>query len=264
MSYLQIPAPVDHHLYLAIQYLITLLNAEASSARKQAQHWRDLRLKYDPQQPRVPAGRSNGGEWTDGGGGGTGRVSAPLPRRNPLQRSRRADNWWDNGRNRNTAPDQPPRNLPDGLRDSLKPLYPKPPAGRYFAEQARDNITPENLAIAVSAVAAPETVFLAAVIAGTSPARVMFTSMLQRQRVLRAAAAIEEYLGGTPRAFFNKNGDFIIMSGKKKIRFDINNTGKTDGIANEPHFQFENLTPSGNWRSKGEQHRFSFKKEIAE
>lgn len=263
MSYLQIPAPIDHQLYLSIQYLIALLNAETSSARKQAEMWRGMRLKYDPHQPRIPAGRSNGGEWTDGGGG-AGRVSAPLPRRSPLQRGRRADNWWDAGRSRNAKPDQPPRNLPDALRDSLKPIYPKPPAERYFAEQARDNITPENLAIAVSAVAAPKTVFLAAVIAGTSPARVMFTSMLQRQRVLRAAAAIEEYLGSTPRAFFNKNGDFIIMSGKRKIRFDINNTGKTDGIANEPHFQFEDLTPSGNWRSRGEQHRFSFRKDNAE
>lgn len=263
MSYLQIPAPIDHQLYLSIQYLITLLNAEAATARKQADMWRGMRLKYDPHQPRVPAGRSNGGEWTDGGGG-TGRVSAPLPRRSPLHAARRADNWWDNGRNGRPISDQPPRDLPSGLREGLTPIYPKPPAARYFAEQARDNITTENVMLAVSTVAAPEATLLAAVIVGTTPARLMFASMLQKQRILRAATAIEEYLGGRPLATFNKNGDLIIMSGNKKIRFDINNPGKTDGIPNEPHFQFEDLTPSGNWRSRGEQHRFPFRKEKTE
>jgi hypothetical protein len=31
---------------------------------------RDLRHKYDPDQPRVPAGSPQGGQWTSGGGGG--------------------------------------------------------------------------------------------------------------------------------------------------------------------------------------------------
>lgn len=33
---------------------------------------RDLRRKYDPNQPRVPAGNSDGGQWTSGAGGGGG------------------------------------------------------------------------------------------------------------------------------------------------------------------------------------------------
>jgi hypothetical protein len=32
----------------------------------------DLWLRYDPDQPRVPAGSSEGGRWTSGGGGGLG------------------------------------------------------------------------------------------------------------------------------------------------------------------------------------------------
>ena len=167
MSYLQIPAPIDHQLYLSIQYLITLLNAEAATARKQAATWRDLRLKYDPNQPRIPAGRNNGGEWTDGGGSGAGRVSAPLPRRNPLQRGRHADNWWDDGRSRSTAPAQPPRYLPDDLRDSLKPIYPRPTAGQYVAEQARESITVENLAMTVAAATVPEAVVVGRLLTGT-------------------------------------------------------------------------------------------------
>ncbi len=35
-----------------------------------------LLAKYDPNQPRVPAGNSNGGQWTDGGGGEGGSGSS--------------------------------------------------------------------------------------------------------------------------------------------------------------------------------------------
>jgi hypothetical protein len=31
---------------------------------------RDALQKYDPNQPRVPAGNPDGGQWTDGGGTG--------------------------------------------------------------------------------------------------------------------------------------------------------------------------------------------------
>ena len=34
---------------------------------------RRLRHKYSPDQPRVPAGNSDGGQWTDGGGEGAGK-----------------------------------------------------------------------------------------------------------------------------------------------------------------------------------------------
>src|ERR1041384_2070316 len=32
--------------------------------------------KYSPDQPRVPAGNSDGGQWTSGGGSGAGRVES--------------------------------------------------------------------------------------------------------------------------------------------------------------------------------------------
>ena len=42
---------------------------------------RAIRAKFDPNQPRVPAGNPDGGEWTGTGGGGTpgsaSRLSAP-------------------------------------------------------------------------------------------------------------------------------------------------------------------------------------------
>ena len=46
----------------------------------------NLDSKYNPNQPRVPRGNSDGGQWTDGaGGGGTARTkpSTQLPRRKP-------------------------------------------------------------------------------------------------------------------------------------------------------------------------------------
>ena len=33
-----------------------------------------LARKYNPNQPRVPAGNSDGGQWTDGGAGGAGSL----------------------------------------------------------------------------------------------------------------------------------------------------------------------------------------------
>lgn len=35
--------------------------------------------KYSPYQPRVPAGSSDGGQWTSGGGGSTLNASEPTP-----------------------------------------------------------------------------------------------------------------------------------------------------------------------------------------
>jgi HK97 family phage portal protein len=51
-------------------------------------------LKYSPDQPRVPAGNSDGGQWTSGGGGGGGLASEASRRRtvdfiSPAQQARR-------------------------------------------------------------------------------------------------------------------------------------------------------------------------------
>ena len=47
-----------------------------------------LLAKYDPNQPRVPAGNSDGGQWTAEGRGGSGNDSRVLSDENP-------DNEWD-------------------------------------------------------------------------------------------------------------------------------------------------------------------------
>lgn len=257
MSFLQIPALIDHQLYLSIQYLITLLNAEAASARKQADTWRDLRLKYDPHQPRVPSGRSNGGEWTEGGGGG--RVSAPLPRRSPLQRGRPADNWWDDRRSRIPAPAQPPRNLPPDLRDSMKPLYPKPSAGRYLSDGLQDYATVENVVMTVAAVAAPEAVAVGRILSGIPAARIFFSGIQQQQRVLKAAREIEKFLGGKADiVILKETGDFVLIKGNIQIRFDLFKYGASKNA--RPHFQIQRKVPGvrkETWEDLG-QHWYDF------
>ncbi len=39
-----------------------------------------LERKYSPNQPRVPAGNPDGGQWTDGDGNGTPRIARPMGR----------------------------------------------------------------------------------------------------------------------------------------------------------------------------------------
>jgi hypothetical protein len=48
-----------------------------------------LRRKYDPSQPRIPAGSSGGGQWTSGAGGGGDRDGWPSPGRPPGGAARR-------------------------------------------------------------------------------------------------------------------------------------------------------------------------------
>ena len=44
---------------------------------------RRFQQKYSPDQPRVPAGNSDGGQWTSGGGSGAERDSSGVPAKRP-------------------------------------------------------------------------------------------------------------------------------------------------------------------------------------
>jgi hypothetical protein len=48
-----------------------------------------LMVKYDANQPRVPAGNPDGGQWTDGGGGGGGGTPKPNTRKPSINHSPR-------------------------------------------------------------------------------------------------------------------------------------------------------------------------------
>lgn len=59
----------DSYLLEPAEYLLLCKAKELSDA---------YCLKYSPTQPRVPAGSSDGGQWTDGGGG-SGTLNKPQP-----------------------------------------------------------------------------------------------------------------------------------------------------------------------------------------
>lgn len=50
---------------------------------------RDLETKFDPNQPRVPVGTSDGGQWVDAGRGGDGAKVRKLSGTNPTRKVRR-------------------------------------------------------------------------------------------------------------------------------------------------------------------------------
>ena len=60
------PGPVLTHRFVRWRYVL----ADRRLDRALHQLRCAVRLKYDPGQPRVPAGNPDGGQWTDGGGRG--------------------------------------------------------------------------------------------------------------------------------------------------------------------------------------------------
>lgn len=181
--------------------VVALVNATSS--------W-DALEKYNPtwqNQPRVPAGDPNGGQWTDGGGGG-----GTQPEETPVKP-------W------------PPAGIEDIDDPPLEPVYPV-----------------ETLIFGLTALSARGALAAIRVVIGVG--RTVDAS----SKIQRAADAIEEYLGGKPdRAFPNEAGDMIIMKGDKKVRFDINNSGK-----DEPHFHIQKESKTGEWIDAGDQHRYYF------
>ena len=80
------------------------------------------------------------------------------------------------------------------------------------------------------------------------------------RRIRDAAKTIEEYMGGQPRVIKNKDGDFVMMRGDKKIRLDMNNPHPHK----EPHFHIEKGTHNGrklDWEDAGPKHAYPFRKE---
>lgn len=84
-------------LQLALEWLIDLLYRHTAEIRQHteqlpAQLAREEMARkggFDPAQPRAPAGQSDGGQWTDTGGGSGGAAVTPLPRRSPGQLRRK-------------------------------------------------------------------------------------------------------------------------------------------------------------------------------
>lgn len=226
-----------------------------------------IKAGFDPAQPRVPEGSSTGGRWAgpgggSGGGRGSARFSRPSRRLLPSPRTQLLPVRRPANLGKPSMPDEP------GLGHPLSPLDLIGGGVRIgvglgtglvlkpAASAAARVLKPVASLLKTEAAAMTEAI--AARFSGSTLAASKYSA-----KVRQAAAAIEEYLGGPGKFIRNKNGDTIIMRGDKKVRFDINKPGfKPDRITPEdPHFQFEERTQHGNWRSIGDKHRNPFKRE---
>ncbi|MFN7115010.1 MAG: hypothetical protein ACK4PK_11705 [Alphaproteobacteria bacterium] len=201
-----------------------------------------LEKSYNPQQPRVPAGHANGGQWTDGGGGN----GVTLPRRKPGQR-----------------PPSPHEGSP--YYDPATGIY-DPPLNRV-GNPLTDAllIVPAVQATRAAAALGQTTLREAAGMMSTLRARLNGTRAAEESnaKIRRAADAVEDFLGGKPdRVILNKKKDLTIIKGDKQFRMDVNNPGpKTDGkTPDDPHFHLQEFR-SGKWRDATKEHRLYFKKD---
>jgi hypothetical protein len=193
-----------------------------ASAQQVKQAFRDLielLEKYDPSQPRVPAGNSEGGQWTDGGRG-TGSASRDR----------------DDGAR--------PSNINDMLPDVTDPNY----------SNAIESVPlGASVAVAFVALKAGEAFIAGRIAAGLASAVGAST------RISRAVKSIEEYLGGQPdRTFPNKAGDMVLMRGNKKIRFDINNP-HPDKEPHFQIEELVQKNGKARWMDAGPEHRYYFR-----
>lgn len=210
------------------------------------------RRKFDPNQPHVPAGHSDGGQWTDTGGGG-GSVSAPLPRRKPIPSSR-FDNWWDDGKPASNAPSN--RRIWDAAQDISDSLDPIGTERRRMIEglnreidSLRESIEPRNIPATIATLAVSEAAASAKLLktlVTLPPVAFFMRAPAKDEKFKRAMAAIEEFLGGPPeytkfdrfeRADISQLLNMTLIRGDLQVRFDIAKFGNK--VGDRPHFQLQ-------------------------
>ena len=202
----------------------------------------DIERRYNPHQPRVPAGQSGGGQWTDGSGGG----GVTLPRRKP-------------------EPKPPSPHADSPYYDPATGIY-DPPLNRVGNPLTDALLILPAVQAARAAVAVGQTTLReAAGMVNALRARLNGTRAAEESnaKIRRAADAVEDFLGGKPdRVILNKDRDLTIMRGDKQFRMDVKNPGpKRDGkTPDDPHFHLQEYR-NGKWRDATKEHRLYFKKE---
>ena len=243
-------------------------NDRADFRKAKAIHAHVLAKKgYDPNQPRVSAGHSDGGQWTETGRG-SGRPAAgmPRPRRKPssFKPLRPAMTAAELARfNRHAPPGIPAREL------EIDPITGLP---RWYAGGAvGPSVSPFDLAGAGGAARAAGNIARTTAADATAVIQVLrarTTGMRAAQesveKIRKAADAVEDFLGGSPKAkdvIINDAKDIVITNGNKKFRMDINNPGlKKSGEVDQPHFHLQEFR-NGKWRDAADGHRYYFAKE---
>jgi len=217
--------------------------------------------KYNPAQPRVPAGRTGGGRWTRENGGFTPvsfkPAGAATPQ--PLQPAMTSEELARF--NRRAPPGTPARDL------EIDPRFGLP---RWYVEGAvNPTLSPLDFygGSGLRAAKAIGELSVEEVPAALQALRGRAAQAMSNYRIRVARAAIDEFFGEpiTPDDVeHNGAGDIYVEKNGKKFRMDVKKTGtKKDGaktVPEDPHFHLEKLNSNGDWVDVGPKHRFYFKK----
>lgn len=225
---------------------------------------RRLKAGYDPNQPRVPAGQSTGGQWAGNANGGrtTGdaarkRPPAALPRQKPSggteprkPRPVRAMTPEELARFNRAAPaGTPPEDL------EIDPAFGLP---RWYVDGAVDSnvISPFDF-IGGGAIRetlkplAEMTVAESASLVSRLRSRFLGQELVEEvnPKILQAEKSILEFLGGKPdRVIYKNEGDLVLIKDDLAVRFDIVKYGSSKEA--RPHFQLQRRIPSANPRKE--------------
>ena len=223
--------------------------------------WRDeidadtarIKAGFNPNQPRVPPGNPDGGQWSDTGGGGrfgTGRIPRgnlllrPVMTRKPPH-SQRPEDVLEGGAGRGAGGGYTTRPT---FRSPTTPKSPEANAAvpkiRQLDRRGADDLQEVMQSRAQGRVSSKET----------------------NPQIRDAADDIEKFLGGKvdPADIKpSKSGDLVILKGDKKFRMDVKNPGKLkDGkTPDKPHFHFQRMDEKGDWYDASDAHRNYFKKD---
>lgn len=203
----------------------------------------DIERRYNPHQPRVPAGHADGGQWTDGSGGKPLRQDAMTHNR-PGSRGvvdETIESLLEGGGGRGYGSGGGSRGRPQEM--------PRIPQANRAAGKVKELDKK-----------------------GAGDLQEVLVSRAQRQvspkesdsRLRESADEIEKFFGGRiePRdVIINPKGDLVIMKGNKKFRMDVQSPGTWKGQKDDPHFHFQQINESGKWVDATDLHRNYFIKE---
>jgi hypothetical protein len=203
----------------------------------------DIERRYNPHQPRVPAGQSGGGQWTDGSGG------KPL-----LQDAMARTRPGSRGALDETIEDLLEGGTPRGFGNS---------GGGRRAAQEMPRIPQANRAAGKIKALDKK---------GAEDLQEVLVSRAQRQvspkesdsRIRQSADEIEKFFGGKIDAKdvrINSKGDLVIFKENKKFRMDVQDPGKWKGRIDDPHFHFQQLNKEDKWVDATDLHRNYFIKD---
>jgi hypothetical protein len=203
----------------------------------------DIERRYNPHQPRVPAGHADGGQWTDGSGG------KPLLQ-DAMTRIRPGSRGALDGTIESLLEGGTPRGFGSGggHRRGAQEMPRIPQANRATGKiKELDKKGAEDLQEVL-----------------VSRAQRQISSKESDHRIRQSADEIEKFFGGRiePKdVIINPKGDLVIMRGDKKFRMDVQSPGKLKGQKDDPHFHFQQTNKEGEWVDATDLHRNYFIKD---